>query len=47
MFVCLNLIFIIFKICQMLKDVIKYFKISKLTYNDKKIITASIFLVGI
>jgi hypothetical protein len=31
----------------MLKDVIKCFKISKLTYNDKKIIIVSIFLVGI
>jgi len=30
----------------MLKNVIKYFKISKLFYNDKKIITLSIFLIG-
>ncbi len=31
----------------MLKDIIKCFKISKLTYNDKRIITVSIFLIGI
>ena len=31
----------------MLKDVIKYFKISKLFYNDKRIITISIFLIGV
>jgi hypothetical protein len=30
----------------MLKYIIKYFKISKLFYNDKKIITISIFLIG-
>ena len=30
----------------MLKNVIKYFEISKLFYNDKKIITISIFLIG-
>lgn len=31
----------------MLKNIIKYFKISKLFYNDKKIITLSIFLIGV
>jgi len=31
----------------MLKDVIKYFKLSKLVYNDKRIITVSIFLIGV
>jgi len=31
----------------MLKDVIKCFKISKSVYNDKRIITISIFLIGI
>jgi len=31
----------------MLKDVIKFFKISKLFYNDKRIITISIFLIEV
>jgi len=30
----------------MLKHVIKYYELSKLYYNDKRIITASIFLIG-
>ena len=40
MLVCLNIVFTI-------SDVIKYFKISKLFYNDKRIITISIFLIGV
>jgi len=47
MSVCFNIIFTIFEICLMLKDVIKYFKLSKLVYNDKRIITVSIFLIGV
>jgi hypothetical protein len=44
-FVCHKIIFTILVICLMLKDVIKYFKLSKLVYNDKRIITVSIFLI--
>jgi len=47
MSVCINIIFRIFEICQMLKDIIKYFKLSKLVYNDKRIITVSIILIGV
>jgi len=46
MFVCLfNILFTLFEMSLMLKlvlkDVIKIFKISKLFYNDKRIITPS------
>jgi len=47
MFVRFNLNFTFFGISRMLKDVIKYFKISKLFYSDKRIITISIFLIDI
>lgn len=47
MSVRLNIIFTIFEISLMLKDVIKCFKISKLFYNDKRIITIAIFLIGV
>jgi len=52
MFVCLfNILFTLFEMSLMLKlvlkDVIKIFKISKLFYNDKRIITTSIFLIEV
>jgi len=44
-----NILFTLFEMSLMLKlvlkDVIKIFKISKLFYNDKRIITTSIFLI--
>jgi len=47
MSVHLNIIFAILEISRMLKIVIKCFKISKLFYHDKRIITLSIFLIDI
>lgn len=43
----LNIVFTLFEMGLMLKDVIKFFKISKLFYNDKRIITISIFLIEV
>jgi hypothetical protein len=46
-FLNINIILIIFEMNRMLKDVIKYFKLSKLFYHDKKIIIRFIFLIGV